>query len=222
MDMQKNPVDMSIVKAVSPLDGPPGFQWLSLRLSSRSLTCASDRLLERLLCTMPRSLPFTARFDQVDAFGTPLCAIENLLFGADFGRLRWSTDCSLLSRSKDLDRDRVGVDPTLADPEVQHVVQAARVDQAASAKVFTLLDTFNMQVTLFEAVRPPTCLFLCGVEGGRQRAVACSYDEQTRTMFCETVFRILMETQDKMDIVSNFRIGIRQETPGGCVATAGL
>lgn len=43
-------------------------------------------------------------------------------------------------------------------------------------QIFTLFDTYNLEVTTFEAVRPPNVLLFCGSERGKQQAVGCSYD----------------------------------------------
>lgn len=69
-------------------------------------------------------------------------------------------------------------------------------------------------MTLFEAVRPPTSLFLCATEGGMQRVIACSYDFTTQVMFKETVLRMPTTVRNRMERVPRFRIGIRrQEVP---------
>lgn len=65
-----------------------------------------------------------------------------------------------------------------------------------------------MEVTLFEAVRPPTCLLLGAVEGGMQRAIGCSYDFTTATMYRETVLRVPTMTLNRMDRVPRVRLGI--------------
>jgi len=71
-----------------------------------------------------------------------------------------------------------------------------------------------MEVTLFEASRPPTCLFLCAVEGGMQRAIGCSYDFTTQTFYRETVLRVDTTALDRMSRVPRFRIGIRKPEVG--------
>ncbi|KAK0636050.1 hypothetical protein B0T17DRAFT_587350 [Bombardia bombarda] len=134
--------------------------------------------------------------------------IERALFGGCFGRLGWSVNGSPLSRSYVNEfGERVSMDPT-KDVEVR-----ARVEQAKSAKpgdmrVFTLVDTYNMEMTLFEAVRPPSCVFICGAEGGMQRAVGCSYDWTSQTMYRETVLRMPTMSLNRMDRVPRFRFGI--------------
>ncbi|KAI1120027.1 hypothetical protein F5Y10DRAFT_142411 [Nemania abortiva] len=67
-----------------------------------------------------------------------------------------------------------------------------------------------MEVTLFQAARPPTCVFMCASEGGMQCAIACSYDWTMQTMYRETVFRMHTHNLNRMDRVPRFKIGIRR------------
>jgi hypothetical protein len=67
-----------------------------------------------------------------------------------------------------------------------------------------------MEVTVFEAVRPPVCLFFCASEGGMQRAIGCSYDWTTQTMYRETVLRMPTTTLNRMYRVSRVRMGIQR------------
>lgn len=79
-----------------------------------------------------------------------------------------------------------------------------------SSQVFTLVDTYNLQVTIFEAVRPPSALLFCGSEGGMQRVVGCSYDWTTQTFYRETVLRLPTVSLEKAYRVSRFRMGIQR------------
>lgn len=64
-------------------------------------------------------------------------------------------------------------------------------------KPFTLVDTHNMTVTLFFAVRPPTALVVAGSEGGgMKRAIACSLDVASGALCRETVLRIPTRSVD--------------------------
>lgn len=67
-----------------------------------------------------------------------------------------------------------------------------------------------MQLTLFEAVNPPVTLMFCGSEGGMQRAIGCSYEWPTQTMYRETVLRLPTTTLNRMDRVPRFRMGMRR------------
>ena len=87
--------------------------------------------------------------------------------------------------------------------------------------MFTIVDTYSMEMTLFEAVRPPVGLFFCAHEGGMQRAIGCSYDWTTQTMYRETVLRMPTASLNRMDRVPRFRFGIqRREMPSHRRGTA--
>ena len=77
-------------------------------------------------------------------------------------------------------------------------------------KVFTLVDTFNMTATLFYAVRPPTVLVMGGTEGGMKRAIACSFDITTGTLYRETVLRMPSQSADRMESLPRIRLGLRR------------
>ncbi|KAM5363631.1 hypothetical protein ACJZ2D_011915 [Fusarium nematophilum] len=90
--------------------------------------------------------------------------------------------------------------------------------QMGCQKVFTLVDTFNMMVTLFYAERPPIALIVGGSEGGMKRAIACSLDLCTGTLFRETVLRIPTRSADRMDALARVRFGLRRPFLEGDVA----
>lgn len=76
-----------------------------------------------------------------------------------------------------------------------------------------------MKMILFEAVRPPVCLLLCASEGGMQRAIGCSYDWTSQTMYRETVLRLPTDTLHRMGSVPRVRIGIqRVQMPIACAS----
>lgn len=81
-------------------------------------------------------------------------------------------------------------------------------------KVFTLVDTGAMEVTLFKAVRPPIALLTGASEGGMRRAVACSLDIATGTFYRETVLRLTAPTVDKFSALSRVRLGLRSPWGG--------
>ncbi|KIL95921.1 hypothetical protein FAVG1_00659 [Fusarium avenaceum] len=136
--------------------------------------------------------------------------IERAIFGGNFGRFSWSTNGSPLSRSVVNEfGERVGVDPC-KDPEVRMKVEAAKQARPGDMRIFTLVDTYNMTLTLFEAVRPPVTLMFCASEGGMQRAIGCSYEWETQTMYRETVLRMPTTALNRMDRVPRFRMGIQR------------
>ena len=67
-----------------------------------------------------------------------------------------------------------------------------------------------MQVTLIQAARPPIALIICGSEGGMQRAIGCSYDWTTQTLYRETVMRMPTTVLDRMGRVPKFNFGLKR------------
>lgn len=158
--------------------------------------------------------------------------IERCIFGGNFGRMKWSVNASPLSRScTQEDGNRLGTDP-IEDPAVRNKILRAKnaepgqmrvrmvpepvkilfliSDQGnlrlicSNIQIFALVDTYNMEVTLFEAAYPPVCLFLCASEGGMQREIVCSYDWTKQTMQRETVLRMPTSSLNRMDRVPRF------------------
>lgn len=162
--------------------------------------------------------------------------VELLIFGSYEGRLQWSTASSPLSRhcldregmkadflqDKALGEDELkkimqkenmytGQDPVKTDESVKTLVAQASHGSDLDKKVFTLGDTYTMSVTLFEAVRPPVAVVLCGSEGGMQRALLCSEDWTTGTLYRETVTRMETRVWDKMDTLARIRLGLKRD-----------
>lgn len=136
--------------------------------------------------------------------------VERAIFGGNFERMSWSANGSPLSRSYVNEfGERVPLDPT-TDGAIRQKVEAAKRAAPGQMRIFTLVDTYNMEMTLFEAVRPPVCIFLTGAEGGMQRAAACSYDFTSQTMYRETVLRMPTTSLNRMDRASRFRFGMKR------------
>ncbi|KAH7160584.1 hypothetical protein B0J13DRAFT_494260 [Dactylonectria estremocensis] len=136
--------------------------------------------------------------------------IERAIFGGNFSRFSWSANGSCLSRSFINEHgERVGFDP-YKDPEIRMKVETAKQARPGDMRIFTLVDTYNMEIMLFEAVRPPVTLMFCASEGGMQRAIGCSYEWETQTMYRETVLRLPTTSLNRMDRVPRFRMGIQR------------
>ncbi|RAK75079.1 uncharacterized protein BO72DRAFT_383219 [Aspergillus fijiensis CBS 313.89] len=142
--------------------------------------------------------------------------IEKLVFGINLGRLKWSPYSSDLSLHVSQNGECVGKDPTSRESTAQFV-SAAQTSRYGELKLFTLIDTNTLTVTLFRARRPPVAMLLCGSEGGMQRALLCSYDWKSQTLYRENVLRVDTLVLDKMSRVDRFRLGLsrpRVETVG--------
>lgn len=67
-----------------------------------------------------------------------------------------------------------------------------------------------MGVTIFSAARPPVALLLAGSEGGMQRAIGCSYDWTTNTLYRETVLRFQTPIVDCMNRIPRAKLGFKR------------
>lgn len=67
-----------------------------------------------------------------------------------------------------------------------------------------------MTATIFLAARPPVSFILAGSEGGMQRAIGCSYDWTTGTLYRETVLRMPTPIQDSMTRIHRAKIGFKR------------
>ncbi|CAG8189651.1 unnamed protein product [Penicillium olsonii] len=135
--------------------------------------------------------------------------IETLIFGINLGRLRWSPYSSELSKHQAEDDECVGQDPT-HEPSTAEFASAAQNSEYGEMKLFTLVDTNTLTVTLFKAVRPPVAMILCGSEGGMQRALLCSYDWKTQTLYRESVLRVETLVLENMSRVDRFKLGLKR------------
>ena len=140
-----------------------------------------------------------------------ISTIERHIFGANQGHLKWSTNGSPLSVHEPNEYGEcIGKDPT-SKPETAEKVERAINAEMGAERIFTLVDTNTLTVTLFSAVRPPVAVVLCGEEGGMQRALLCSYDWSTQTLYRESVLRMETLVLDKMARVGRLRLGLSRE-----------
>jgi hypothetical protein len=145
--------------------------------------------------------------------------IESNIYGFPAGRLKWATAASSLSRHAPNEfGECIGVDPTTSSSVAEKVARAARHDfnpytsspSETALRVFTLVDTRQGIVTLFEAARPPSAALFCAQEGGMQRAVMVSLDWKTGTLYRETVLRFPTVMLQDMWRVDRVRVGFKR------------
>lgn len=139
-----------------------------------------------------------------------LPTIESSIYGSYNGRLKWAASGSTLSRhEQNSDGECVGLDPT-TDRAVRDMLEQAKTSECGGSKVFTLVDTYTSTVMMFTAMRPPVAAILCGREGGMQRAVLCSYDWKSQTLYRETVLRMETPVLERMFRVHKLRFGFQR------------
>jgi hypothetical protein len=96
---------------------------------------------------------------------------------------------------------------------VASLVTKARNAQTGDQRIYTIVDTGTMQVTLIQAIRPPVAFLLAGEEGGMQRAIGVSYEWETATCYRETVIRMDTPMYEKMSPVPRLRFGLKRAPP---------
>jgi hypothetical protein len=139
--------------------------------------------------------------------------MERQIFGICLGRLEWSPYSSPLSRHRPNEYGECeAIDPT-QDPEVADLVEKARYAKAGDQRIYTIVDTGTMQVTLIQAIRPPVAFLLAGEEGGMQRAIGVSCEWETATCYRETVIRMDTTMYGKMSPVPRLRFGLKRAPP---------
>jgi hypothetical protein len=120
--------------------------------------------------------------------------LETKILGFDKQRLSYepsSTPFNLCYRHTD---ERIGIEPPwITDPE-----KAASPQVAPGHRLFTLVDTGNLTVSIFQAVDPPTVALLAGLEGGMMRVVLCSWDLHHDCLVKESVVRLPSKLLDRV------------------------
>ncbi|KAI0873098.1 hypothetical protein GGS24DRAFT_517910 [Hypoxylon argillaceum] len=116
----------------------------------------------------------------------PLSKVERLVFGFNKGRLNYEPSSTPIIGADCRDPDRrIGIEPDWVKedrPKYNKLPEGHRL--------FTLVDTGSLTVSIFSAERPPTVALLCGREGGMLRAVLCSWQFENNCLFKETVIRM--------------------------------
>lgn len=139
--------------------------------------------------------------------------LERHVFGAALGRLSWSATGSSLSRHEAEDQQKYsnfceGQDPSRY-PDIKDRIKKALTSSSDEEKIFMLVDTYTMTVTLFSAIKPPVAVVMCGEEGGMQRALLCSYEWTNNTLYRETVLRMETRTYWNMSTVGRIRLSLQ-------------
>ncbi|KAL8722803.1 MAG: hypothetical protein Q9225_000752 [Loekoesia sp. 1 TL-2023] len=129
--------------------------------------------------------------------------LENLIFGNNEGRLTYDPSSTPFSE-RDPD-ERIGVEPKwISDPSPAH----PRPVLPKGHRLFTLVDTGSLTVSVFSARRPPSVALVCGREGGMLRAVLCHYERSDNCLYKETVMRMDSVTLNQAKGLSWVKVGL--------------
>lgn len=155
----------------------------------------------------------------------PIAELEKIIFGNIIDRLSYKP-----SSTPFCDRDpeeRLGREPRwIANyrgvgesasgastvPQDQHGVDAPpRIPK--HHRLFTLVDTGALSVSIFSAERPPSVALLCGREGGMLRTVLCHYERSNNCLYKETVMRMESTTLNQAKQLSWIKLNLGRNVP---------
>ena len=128
----------------------------------------------------------------------PIKEIERLTFGNSIGRLSYAAASGLIGERDQY--ERVGKGPAFV--ESPGAPGAEPPVLPPGHRLFTLIDTGAMTVSLFTAARPPSVALICGREGGMLRVVLCHYERSTNCLHKETVLRMETPMLDMAGLLS--------------------
>ncbi|KAL9589937.1 MAG: hypothetical protein Q9203_001256 [Teloschistes exilis] len=145
-----------------------------------------------------QSAPWLVGFEGV----MPAKDLEVLIFGNCEGRLTYDP-----SSTPFCERDpaeRIGVEPLwISSPE-----KYPRPALPQGHRLFTLVDTGSLTISVFSARRPPSVALVCGREGGMLRAVLCHYERSDNCLYKETVVRMDSVTLNQAKGLSWVKVGL--------------
>lgn len=124
----------------------------------------------------------------------PIKDIERMTFGDEANRFSYAPSSSRLCKLSEV--ERVGLGPDFAERPGSPLPPLP-----PGHRLFTLIDTGSMTVTIFSAVRPPSVALICGREGGMLRVVLCHYERSTNCLHKETVLRMETPMYDKAGLM---------------------
>jgi hypothetical protein len=144
----------------------------------------------------------------------PLQELEKIIFGNYAERLDYDPSSTAYSQRRIT--ERCGREPKF----VTHPDEFAPLPALASPehRLFTIVDTGNLAVSIIQAINPPTVALICGREGGMLRALLCSWDFVSDTLHRETVMRMSSDCLDMARTKSWLKISMRGGKVGETMA----
>ena len=117
----------------------------------------------------------------------PIRELEALIFGNYAQRLSYEPSSTPFCRQNRDPTERRGVEPSWVSSG-----QPGSPDPPLprDRRLFTLVDTGTLSVSIFSAVQPPTVALICGRECGMLRVALCSWSFVNDCLYKEAVMRI--------------------------------
>lgn len=117
----------------------------------------------------------------------PLKEIEKIIYSNYHNRLSYAASTTPFSENLRDPKLRTGVEPK--DPEFWNE-EFTRLGLPSTHRLFTIVDTGSLTVSVIAAERPPVVALICGREGGMLRTLLCSWRFETNCLYRECVVRM--------------------------------
>ena len=135
----------------------------------------------------------------------PIRELETLMFGNYSHRLSYEPSSTPFCLNNRHPERREGLEPQWVKDNPDNPEPPL---QGKDQRIFTLVDTGNLTVSIFSAQRPPTVALICGSEGGMLRTVLCSWRFSTDCLFREAVIRMPHDTFDQAKAKSWLKVSL--------------
>lgn len=172
------------------------------------LACIAPTAVRRLFGGKIRaSAPWLIGFEGV----MPIKELERIVFGNSRGRLTYEPSSTLFCERHA--HERLGREPSwiATSSTSQPVVNPPPLPRGH--RLFTLVDTGQLTVSIFSAVRPPSVALICGREGGMLRTLLCHYERSNNCLYRETVMRMESKTLNKAQELGWIKLDLGRKMP---------
>lgn len=177
-------------------------------LFSLLLACIAPSAVRRLFGGKIRdSAPWLIGFEGV----MPIKELERIVFGNCRGRLTYEPSSTPFCERHA--QERLGREPSwaAASSKSERVVISPPLPRGH--RFFTLVDTGQLTVSIFSAVRPPSVALICGREGGMLRTLLCHYERSNNCLYRETVMRMESVTLNKAQELGWIKLDLGRMMP---------
>ena len=131
----------------------------------------------------------------------PVDELEKIVFGNDENRLTYEPSSTLFCERDS--EERIGIEPAWVRDS-----SLPRPKIPKGHRLYTLVDTGSLTVSIFSAVRPPSVALIAGREGGMLRTVLCHYERSDNCLYKETVVRMDSMTLNQAKTLSWIKVSM--------------
>ncbi|KAJ5211325.1 hypothetical protein N7491_011145 [Penicillium cf. griseofulvum] len=124
----------------------------------------------------------------------PLHDLEKIIYGNFNTRLSYTASSTVFSERLREANLRLSKEP---DDRNHWENEFKRLRLPNTHRLFTLVDTGNMTVSVISAERPPVVALICGREGGMLRVLLCSWRFEKNCLYREGVIRMRSSIEDQ-------------------------